>query len=97
MFARTVVLQARSDRGQEANAIFRDSVLPAARQQHGFMGGYLLSNLDTGKAMSITLWESEADLIAGERSGYFLQQVEKFAPLLAGPPVREIYKVVAEA
>ncbi|MEY2689842.1 MAG: hypothetical protein RL375_4041 [Pseudomonadota bacterium] len=97
MFARTVVLQARIDKGPETNAIFRDSVLPAARQQHGFMGGYLLSNLETGKAMTITLWETEADLQAGENSGYFKQQIEKFAPMLVGPPVREIYKVVAEA
>jgi hypothetical protein len=32
-----------------------------------------------GKAKSITLWETEADLKAGESGGYYQQQVGRLA------------------
>ena len=49
-----------------------------------------------GKATSITLWETEADLKAGESSGYYQQQVGKLAPFVAAPPVREIYEATMD-
>jgi hypothetical protein len=47
--------------------------------------------------MSITLWETEADLMAGETSGVYGEQVAKFAGIIAAPPVREAYEVSVQA
>jgi heme-degrading monooxygenase HmoA len=95
MYARTTVMQGRPDTMDAAAKIFAESVIPAAKQQHGFNGAYFLADPASGKGMSITLWETEADLKAGESSGYFKEQIAKFSPLLAGPPTREILIVAA--
>jgi heme-degrading monooxygenase HmoA len=43
--------------------------------------------------MIVTLWETKEDMEAGERSGYYREQVGKFGGLLAGEVVREAYEV----
>jgi heme-degrading monooxygenase HmoA len=93
MHARVVTCQARPGKLDEGIGIYRDSVVPVARQQKGFKGILLLTDPGAGKAISITLWETEADMKAGESSGYFQEQIAKFGALLAAPPVRETYEV----
>jgi heme-degrading monooxygenase HmoA len=78
---------------EEAVGIYRDSVVPAAKQQKGFKGALLLTDPNTGKGISIALWETEADMQAGEASGYFQEQIAKFAAVFAAPPVTEHYEV----
>ena len=97
MFARVVTIQARPGKLEEAAALFRESVIPAARQQGGFGSALLLTDAASGKAISITLWASEADQQASETSGYLREQVGKVAALLAGPPVAEGFTVSAQA
>jgi heme-degrading monooxygenase HmoA len=81
----------------EVVAISRASVLPAARQQRGFGGGLWLTDLGTNKVMIVTLWETKEDMEAGERSGYYREQVGKFGGMLAGDVVREAYEVSIQA
>lgn len=95
MYARTTVIQGRAGSMPEAARIFAESVIPAAKQQKGFHGAMFLSDPATGKGMSITLWDTEDDLKAGEGSGYFMEQIAKFSPLLAGPPARDVFVVAA--
>ena len=71
----------------------RDSILPAAKKQKGFKGLYHLGDRNTGKGMVIVLWNTEADMTAGESSGFYREQVAKVAPLLAGAPTMEHYEV----
>ena len=63
------------------------------RQQRGFKSGLLLTDPNTGKGVSVTLWETEADMIAGESSGYLQEQFAKVGAILVGPPVTEHYEV----
>lgn len=95
MFARTTVMQGRPDTMNEAARIFSESVLPAAKLQKGFKGALFLTDPATGKGMSVTMWATEEDLKAGEASGYFKEQIAKFGPLLAGPPIRDVFVVSA--
>ena len=93
MNARVTTVQIRPDKMDEAIGIYRDSVTPAAQQQKGFKGLLMLTDRNTGKGISIALWETEADMMAGESSGYFQQQLAKFKDILSAPPVREQYEV----
>jgi heme-degrading monooxygenase HmoA len=77
----------------EAIGIYQDSILPAAKEQKGLKGIYLLTDPATNKFVSVTLWETEADMLAGEASGYLNEQIAKAGPTLAMPPVREAYEV----
>ena len=98
MFARETMTNVQPDKVDEAISLWRDSVLPAARQQKGFNGGYLLTDRSTGKGIAIGFWETEADLKAsGEASPYFREQMAKFAGLLTGAPVIENYEVSVQA
>lgn len=97
MYARLTTMQPRPGMAGDAARIFRESVIPAARQQKGFRAAFLLEDPGSGKGTSITLWETEADLKAGEDIGYFKEQIAKFGPLMAGPPTREILVVTAQS
>jgi heme-degrading monooxygenase HmoA len=93
MYSRTVTLQVQPGKTDEAVRIYRDSVIPAAKKQHGFKGAMLLTDSTTGKGYSITEWETEADMKAGETSGYYEEQIAKFGQLLTSKPIREGFQV----
>ncbi len=79
----------------QAVTLFRESVVPALREQEGYEGVYVLLS-DEGKVLALTFWESEeaADAgIAGGRS-FYAEQIEKFVTLYRSPPGREEYNVV---
>ncbi|HSD03766.1 MAG TPA: antibiotic biosynthesis monooxygenase [Gaiellales bacterium] len=79
----------------QAVTLFRESVVPALREQEGYEGVYVLLS-DEGKVLALTFWDSEeaADAgIAGGRS-FYAEQVEKFVTLYRSPPGREEYNVV---
>ena len=96
MHARAVQFQAKADRADEMVRIYQDSVIPAASQQRGFRGAVLLTDRAKGRATSITFWESEADLLQGETSGYYQAQIDKIKPMMTAAPVREVYEVSAQ-
>ena len=89
MYERVTIAQVLPGKEDGAIGIFRDSVVPAAKEQKGHKGHYLLSDRKSGKSISISLWETEADMTAGESSGHFQQQLARFKGILSAPPVRE--------
>jgi heme-degrading monooxygenase HmoA len=93
--ARVVSVQIKPDKLDDAVALYRDSVLPAAGEQQGFLGGLLLTDRSSGKGLSITGWASEADLQAGDASGYFQDQLRKFGEMFSAPPSVEVLEVAA--
>ena len=93
MNAKVVTFQVKPDRQGEVVRLFEEFVVPGAKKQKGFRGGILLTDPNTGKATSIALWETEADIKASEASGYYKEWVAKLSDALALPPVREIYEV----
>lgn len=81
----------------EGIQLFREQ-LPEISRQAGFKGVLGLVNPGTGKTMSISLWETEADAQAiGPGSAYFQVQIAALGPLFAGPPGVESYEVAAQA
>jgi len=93
MYARHVTTYVKMDKMDEALKIFEDSVIPEGKAQEGYVGIYLLTNKDTGKIVSITLWNTQEDAIANEESGYYQRQVEKFNDVITQPPIKEGYDV----
>ncbi len=90
MHARLTTRQIEPDRIDEAIGIYRDTVVPAVSQQPGSKGGLVMTDRGTGKVMSISLWETEAELRAYEPSS-------ATDALSEGAPVREVYEVGVEA
>lgn len=97
MHARIVAGLAKPGTMDQGIDIYKNSVAPAAQEQKGFKGVFFLVNRDTNKFMSVTLWETEADMTAGETSGYLQEQVAKAAAIIAAPPTTEHYEVSVQA
>jgi len=93
MYARAVNMQFQPGKIDEANRIVKESVIPVLREQKGFRGQLFLTQHDTSKAISINLWETEADLTAFETSTVYRELMGKIGGILAGPPVGERYEV----
>lgn len=72
---------------------YRESVLPAQHAQAGYEGGYVLATPE-GKALVITFWANDGDAEAGMASGFYGEQVQKFATVYRAQPGRELYDVV---
>ncbi|MCI0400298.1 MAG: antibiotic biosynthesis monooxygenase [Gammaproteobacteria bacterium] len=97
MYARVVNVSMKPHKSDESLAIWQESVVPAVKRQAGFKGLLVLATPGRDKSMSVTLWETEADMKANESSGYFQEQVDKFADLIGGRPILEHYEVILEA
>lgn len=91
--ARLLPLEFQPGKIDEAQIIDQNSILPVANQQQGFRGILFLTDKATNRGISISLWETEADLRASEASGYYQEQVAKLVPCLVAEPVREVYAV----
>ena len=94
MYARVVSAHAQLDKLDQVIEIFR-SMEFTWQQQKGFQGADLLVERNTGKIPSISTWATQADLEATEKSGWYQEQVAKFAATWIAPPAREICEVAA--
>lgn len=94
MFARLTIARISPDRADEFVKRYKESVIPAAKSQKGYLGAQVLMDRKTGNGMVITLWESEEDAVANERNRYYQEQVTKFITFFKKPPIREGYEVV---
>ena len=96
MYARVTFVQSPLDKVDEGVEIMREHVVPASAQEKGFRGLYTLVDRETGKGMTITLWETEADMVTAESSGFYQQQLARFKGVFSAPPVRELYEVAVQ-
>src|SRR5260370_39569715 len=79
---------------QMRHCIFSDSIIPAVKQLQGFKGALWLKDANTDKGIGITLWETEANRKASQTSGYYQEQLAKFALVMAGSSTREVYEAI---
>jgi heme-degrading monooxygenase HmoA len=93
MHARVILGKVQLDKQDEAITIYKENIVPAAKEQKGFMSMNLLTDQDTNKFISITFWETENDMIASESSGYLQEQLGKIVSLFIGPPIIQNYVV----
>jgi heme-degrading monooxygenase HmoA len=94
MFARLLRIKTKIERIDEASKLFEENVIPLCKDKKGYKGAYFLADRKTGNSMLVTLWESEEDMLATERSRFFQEQVVKFLSFYKSSPIRETYEVV---
>ena len=98
MFARMTTFQIKIDRIDEGIKLFEESIVPAAKSQKGYNGAFLLVDHKTGKAISISMWDSEEDALANEENHYYQEQLAKLLGLLTKPSyIRGGYEVSIQA
>ena len=94
MYARATLAQLQPGKVDELLQFLGENVVPAAQAQQGFKGLLLLTDETSNKGIAVALWETEADMAAGEASGgYYQVQIARGAHFFTAPPVREFYQV----
>ena len=94
-FARVITAQAGAT-GFDDVIRFAQEQLPSARQQPGFKGFYLLTDAETGKVITISLWDSREQMAAVEAQG--ARMTAQAAPAMGLTPLqRETYEVSMQA
>ena len=84
MFARVTHVQAPEGKVEEGLALWRENVLPVTKAREGFVGVLSLVDRETGKALSITFWEGEHDLIASTEAEYHREAIKRFGEFFEG-------------
>jgi predicted ester cyclase/heme-degrading monooxygenase HmoA len=99
-FARVHINQVKPEKMAEVMQMYRERFVPVIKSQKGFLGLYGLTNDTTGKSVSITLWDSEADAMASmEAKEYQVLSndfAEKFKSSVTGKESREGYVVTVQ-
>lgn len=75
---------------------FCEEKLPAFREAAGFKGFYLLNDRQSGKVVTISLWNSDDDRRQHEAKGAQVRK-EAGAELGIAPPPVDLYEVVVRA
>lgn len=96
MYARVITSQLQLGTTDEAVRIWQESATPLLKGRPGFKGAFLLGDRNTGRGVTITLWETEADATAMDTSGAYQQAIAHFAKLFTAPPAREQFEVLLQ-
>ncbi len=94
MFARLVTIGGQSEQLDDFVRLGEEKVLPQLKRLDGFEGSLVLANRQSGKIVTLTLWESEEAMRATEGITYWLRA---FSAEAAGGEVTglERYEVVS--
>ena len=96
MFARLTIFQVKTDKLDETIMSWKERDIPEHKSEKGYRGAYLLTDRKTGKGVSLTLWDSEEDVITDEQSGLYQKQKDRYKDVFTAPTVREGYEVSAQ-
>ena len=75
-----------ADKMDDVIRMYRESVVPVVAVRKGCVGGAILTDRNTGNLISISLWETDADMRASQPPG-------DVDAIVGGPPMRELYEV----
>ncbi len=98
MYVRMTFFQLKSGKMQDLRELYNKEVVPAHKNHKGIRFVHLLESLDNkDDGISLTAWDTKADLESYERSGDYEKLVAKFKGLYAGEPVLKSYEVTASS
>lgn len=96
MHARVTTVSVQPDKVAETVRIYNENILPAIKAASGNQGVFLLIDPASGKGVSLTLWNSQADGETYDSSGSYREQVGKVAQFFSAPPSLATYEVAAQ-
>jgi heme-degrading monooxygenase HmoA len=98
MYVRMTLIKIKSGRMEALRSIYNEQVIPTMQKQKGVRFIHLLECLENrDEGISITAWDTKADLDAYEKSGVYEGLIEKFKDFYSTPPVLKSYEVTASS
>ncbi len=94
MFARITRLAVSPERLQEGHREIEEHLIPALRMQSGYDGGLLLADPESGKMVSVTLWEDEQKMHATDEAAHWFRVfgAEAFEGAVTDVETYEVYR-----
>ena len=97
MHARVTTSQMDPARLDDALAFYQREILPGIRQAPGCEGVWVLGDRATGRSIAISLWASEADMLANEALYQEARMKLEAAAAPAQVGTRASYEVLLQA
>ena len=98
MYVRMTFFKLRQGRMQELRDLYNKEVVSAHKSHKGIRFVHLLESLDNkDEGISITAWDTKADVEAYEKSGDYEKLVAKFKNMYAEEPLLKSYEVTASS
>lgn len=95
MFARVRITSGVPEKIDDGIRHFRENVVASYKDVAGFKGAYLLVNRKNGKVVGITLWDTEDNMRATEKTSEQLRAAGSQVVSGTTPPPEE-YEVVVQ-
>jgi hypothetical protein len=73
MFARVTQYTVSSEGLQQGHRAIEEHVIPALRIQDGYSGDLLLANPESGKMLTVSLWENEQKMHATDEASHWFR------------------------
>ncbi len=98
MYVRMTFFRLREGCMQELRNLYNREVISAHKSHKGIRFVHLLESLDNKEeGISVTAWDTKADVEAYEKSGDYENLVAKFKHMYAEEPVLKSYEVTASS
>ncbi len=98
MYLRLTFFEVQQGKMEALRDLYNTDVIPAHKGHKGLRFVHLLENLDDEKkGISITAWDTKADLDSYEKSGDYDKILSKFNTMFAGQPSLTSYEVTASS
>jgi hypothetical protein len=94
VFARVTQYNVSPEHLRQGRHAVEDHVVPALRMQVGYTGGLLLGNPESGKMLTVSLWETEQEMHATDEAAYWFRAfgAEEAGGTVADVEMYEVYR-----
>ena len=98
MYVRMTLFKLKPGKMQDLRELYNKEVVSAHKGHKGIRFVHLLESLDDkDEGISLTAWDTRADLEAYEKSGVYERSIAKFRNMYAGEPILKSYEVTASS
>lgn len=98
MYVRMTFFKTKTGKMDELRNLYVNEVIPAHKDHKGIRFVHLLESLDSREeGISITAWDTKADLEVYQASGDYPKLIAKFKELLDSEPAYRAYEVTASS
>lgn len=95
MYARVINGVALSGKMGALIDLVNEDLAPEVERQPGSRGMLLLTDIGTGRAISISLWDTKEAMMDGENNEFLAEQLSRVLPLLEDAPSTRNFRVSA--
>ena len=94
MWVRQIIVNIHPDKLDEFRKIYNEQIVPTVKAHKGNLHTFLMESIDKeGETTSFTAWETQEDGDAYERSGTYVEMVNRVKHTFAGIPTLWSYEV----